>query len=89
VYFSKYKKILNPNILNQNQEIEKLKHKSKRIIPSPDSFFMDVKCPVCQTMSIVFSHSQTTVTCNSCKKIICNPSGGKAKLVEGTLYIKK
>jgi len=89
VYFSKHKKILNPNILNQNQEIEKLKHKSKRIIPSPDSFFMDVKCPACQTMSIVFSHSQTVVNCKSCKKIICKPSGGKAKLIEGTLYIKK
>mmetsp|Transcript_14738 Transcript_14738/g.35585 ORF Transcript_14738/g.35585 Transcript_14738/m.35585 type:complete len:86 (-) Transcript_14738:591-848(-) len=81
--------ILNQTISNQNQEIEKTKHKSKRIIPSPDSFFMDVKCPDCQTISIVFSHSQTIVTCRSCKKIICKPSGGKAKLVEGTLYIKK
>jgi small subunit ribosomal protein S27e len=32
-------------LLNPNPEEEKKKHKLKRLVQSPNSYFMDVKCP--------------------------------------------
>eukprot|EP01031_Cornospumella_fuschlensis_P024911 gene24911-30097_t len=40
------------------QAEEKQKHKLKRLIQAPDSFFMDVKCPGCFHISTIFSHAQ-------------------------------
>jgi hypothetical protein len=37
---------------------EKSKHKLKRLIQSPNSFFMDVKCPGCFHITTIFSHAQ-------------------------------
>lgn len=37
---------------------EKAKHKLKRLIQSPNSFFMDVKCPGCFHITTIFSHAQ-------------------------------
>jgi len=31
-------------------ELEKRRHKLKRLVQSPNSFFMDVKCPGCFSM---------------------------------------
>ena len=33
------------DLLNPSPEEEKRKHKLKRLVQSPNSFFMDVKCP--------------------------------------------
>ena len=38
-------------------------HKLKRLVQSPNSFFMDVKCPKCKGINVVFSHAQSTVHC--------------------------
>eukprot|EP00953_Heterococcus_sp_UTEX-ZZ885_P016223 9136-Heterococcus_DN1.PRE.2 len=38
---------------------EKQMHKLKRLVQSPNSFFMDVKCPGCFNITTVFSHAQT------------------------------
>ncbi|OBS57449.1 hypothetical protein A6R68_11425, partial [Neotoma lepida] len=38
---------------------EKRKHKKKRLVQSPNSYFMDVKCPGCYKITTVFSHAQT------------------------------
>lgn len=32
----------------------------------------------------VFSHSQTVVLCGSCSTVLCTPTGGRARLTEGT-----
>ena len=50
---------------------------------------MDVKCPKCFSISIIFSHSQTRIKCNGCEKILCTPTGGKARLTKGMVFIKK
>ena len=42
---------------------EMAKHKLKRLVQSPNSFFMDVKCPGCKQITTVFSHAQSPVTC--------------------------
>lgn len=44
---------------------------------------MDVKCPGCFQITTVFSHASTVVQCGSCATVLCQPSGGKAKLTEG------
>lgn len=63
---------------------EKRKHKLKRLVQHPNSYFMDVKCPGCLKITTVFSHAQRVVQCVGCSTILCQPTGGRAKLTEGT-----
>lgn len=63
-----------------NPDPDTSKHKLKRLIQSPNSYFMDVKCSACGNITILFSHSQTVVKCQSCDSIMCQPTGGKARL---------
>ena len=37
----------------------------------------------------VFSHAQTVVLCGSCNMVLCQPTGGKARLTEGCSFRKK
>lgn len=37
----------------------------------------------------VFSHSQTVVVCPSCNAVLCVPTGGKARLMEGCSFRRK
>lgn len=41
---------VNFDLLNPNMAEEATKHKLKRLVQSPNSFFMDVKCPGCFQM---------------------------------------
>lgn len=77
------------DLLNIEPEDEKEVHKLKRLIQSPDSFFMDVKCPQCQTVNTVYSHPRNVVLCRSCKYLLCVPRGGKGKLAVGTAWRRK
>ncbi|CAD0027142.1 unnamed protein product [Aureobasidium pullulans] len=47
---------------------------------------MDVKCPGCFTITTVFSHAQTVVVCAGCSQVLCQPTGGKARLTEGCSF---
>ncbi|TXT04367.1 hypothetical protein VHUM_04134 [Vanrija humicola] len=71
------------DLLNPSAEAQARTHKLKKIVPAPNSFFMDVKCPGCFQITTVFSHASTVVQCGSCATVLCQPSGGKAKLTEG------
>ncbi|KAI2653056.1 40S ribosomal protein S27-like [Labeo rohita] len=64
---------------------ERRRHKKKRLVQSPNSYFMDVKCPGCYKITTVFSHAQTVVLCVGCSTVLCQPTGGKARLTEGQL----
>ncbi|KAF8480915.1 40S ribosomal protein S27 [Russula ochroleuca] len=77
------------DLLNPSAEAELKKHKLKRLVQSPNSYFMDVKCPGCFNISTVFSHAQTVVICNSCSSVLCQPTGGRARLTEGSSYRRK
>lgn len=77
------------DLLNPSLESEKQKHKKKRLVQSPNSFFMDVKCPGCFNITTVFSHAQTVVLCGSCATVLCQPTGGKARLTEGCSFRRK
>ena len=65
------------------------KHKLKRLIQSPDSCFMDVKCQGCFNITTLFSHAQSAVLCSQCGVVLCQPTGGKARLAEGVSFRKK
>mmetsp|Transcript_58235 Transcript_58235/g.119132 ORF Transcript_58235/g.119132 Transcript_58235/m.119132 type:complete len:83 (-) Transcript_58235:56-304(-) len=68
---------------------EKAKHKLKRLIQGPNSFFMDVKCPGCFHITTIFSHAQTVVLCAGCATVLSQPTGGKCRLTEGCSFRKK
>lgn len=74
------------DLLHPTFDFEQSQHKLKRLVQSPDSYFMDVKCPGCNSISTIFSHAQNVVVCEGCTQVLCKPSGGKAKLSVGTSY---
>ncbi|XP_012860252.2 40S ribosomal protein S27-like [Echinops telfairi] len=49
---------------------------------------MDVKGPGCYKITTVFSHAQTVVLCVGCS-VLCQPTGGKARLTEGCSFRRK
>lgn len=40
-------------------------------------------CLGCYKITTVFSHAQTVVLCVGCSTVLCQPTGGKARLTEG------
>ncbi|KAJ9569174.1 40S ribosomal protein S27 [Nakaseomyces glabratus] len=77
------------DLLHPTAASEARKHKLKTLVQAPRSYFLDVKCPGCLNITTVFSHAQTAVTCESCSTVLCTPTGGKAKLSEGTSFRRK
>ena len=77
------------DLLHPPAELERSTHKLKRLVKSPNSFFMDVKCQGCFSITTVFSHSQTVVVCGSCSAVLCQPTGGRARLTEGCSFRRK
>ncbi|XP_027721209.1 40S ribosomal protein S27-like [Vombatus ursinus] len=67
----------------------KKKHKPKKkcLVQSPNLYFMDVKCPEYYKIPTVFSHAQTVVLCVGCSTVLCQPTGGKARLTEVCSFI--
>ncbi|KAK6913429.1 Ribosomal protein S27 [Dillenia turbinata] len=68
------------DLLHPPAELEKRKHKLKRL---------DVKCQGCFNITTVFSHSQTVVVCGNCQTVLCQPTGGRARLTEGCSFRRK
>ncbi|PPQ71604.1 hypothetical protein CVT26_010539 [Gymnopilus dilepis] len=81
--------VLAVDLLHPSPEHEAKQHKLKRLVQSPNSYFMDVKCPGCFAITTVFSHAQTVVVCPSCTSVLCQPTGGKARLTEGCSFRRK
>ena len=77
------------DLLHPSKESQERTHKLKRLIQRPNSYFMDVKCPGCFSITTVFSHAQTVVLCGSCSVMLCQPTGGKSRLTEGCSFRKK
>uniref|UniRef100_A0A667HEA3 40S ribosomal protein S27 n=1 Tax=Lynx canadensis TaxID=61383 RepID=A0A667HEA3_LYNCA len=74
------------DLLHPSPEEEKRKHKKKRLVQRPNSYFLDVKCPGCYKITTVLSHAQTVVLCVGCSTVLCHPTGGKARLTEGCSF---
>ncbi|XP_059757558.1 small ribosomal subunit protein eS27-like [Balaenoptera ricei] len=62
---------------------KKRKHKKKCLVQSPNSYFINVKCPGCYKITTVFSHARTAVLCVGCSTVLCQPARGKARLTGG------
>lgn len=45
--------------------------------------FFFLLCLGCYKITTVFSHAQTVVLCVGCSTVLCQPTGGKARLTEG------
>lgn len=43
----------------------------------------------CYKITTVFSHAQTVVLCVGCSTVLCQPTGGKARLTEGTQCVQR
>ncbi|XBW35978.1 hypothetical protein QEN19_001551 [Hanseniaspora menglaensis] len=84
-----YNMVLVQDLLHPSAASESRKHKLKTLVQGPRSYFIDVKCPGCLNITTIFSHAQTAVACESCNKVLCQPTGGKAKLTEGTSFRRK
>uniref|UniRef100_A0A9L0KMF0 40S ribosomal protein S27-like n=2 Tax=Equus asinus TaxID=9793 RepID=A0A9L0KMF0_EQUAS len=67
------------DLLHHSPEKEKRKHK-KCLVQSPNSYFLDVKCPGCYKITTVCSHAQMAVLSVSCSTVVCQPTGGKQGL---------
>ncbi|KAF9975039.1 40S ribosomal protein S27-like [Actinomortierella ambigua] len=77
------------DLLNPLPSSEAKTHKLKRLVQSPNSFYMDVKCNGCQTIAPMYSHAQTVIQCPKCQNVLSQPTGGLAKLSEGVSFRKK
>lgn len=59
---------------------------------SPPSLFRELtdvlyfSSPGCYKITTVFSHAQTVVLCVGCSTVLCQPTGGKARLTEGQYH---
>mmetsp|Transcript_9434 Transcript_9434/g.29949 ORF Transcript_9434/g.29949 Transcript_9434/m.29949 type:complete len:85 (+) Transcript_9434:51-305(+) len=74
------------DLLHPSATDEKRTHKLKRLVQSPNSFFMDVRCDNCFNITTVFSHAQTVVVCTGCAMALCQPTGGRTRLTDGCKY---
>ncbi|MFC1802666.1 30S ribosomal protein S27e [Thermoproteota archaeon] len=52
----------------------------QHLIPRPTSRFLRVRCIICESEQIIFSHSSTLVQCQTCDETLAEPTGGKAKI---------
>jgi len=77
------------DLLHPDPVVEKSKHKLKRLVQSPNSCFLDVKCTGCFAITTVFSHSDSVVVCTDCSQVLCQPKGGKAVLTSGCSFRPK
>ncbi|XP_073909564.1 small ribosomal subunit protein eS27-like [Castor canadensis] len=61
----------------------------KSLFQSPTLYIMEVKCSRDYKITRVFSHVQTVLLCAGYSIVQCQPTGGKARLMEGCLSGRK
>jgi small subunit ribosomal protein S27e len=59
----------------------------RKIIESPDSRFIKVRCPKCKKEQVIFGKAATKIKCNSCGNVLGQPSGGKTKVKSQILEV--
>jgi small subunit ribosomal protein S27e len=56
------------------------KAKLRELVPTPKSRFLQVRCPECGNLQVIFSHASTQVKCLVCGRVLAYPTGGKARV---------
>uniref|UniRef100_A0A8D0WUZ4 Uncharacterized protein n=1 Tax=Sus scrofa TaxID=9823 RepID=A0A8D0WUZ4_PIG len=74
------------DLLHSSLEEEKKKHKKKCLVQSPNSCFMDVKCPGYYKICATTGSPGQVVLCVGSSTELCHPTGGKARLTEADLF---
>jgi small subunit ribosomal protein S27e len=74
------------DLLHMPQHVEKRRHKLRRTVPAPNSYYLKVKCPTCKMDSVVFSHGQSACKCTKCNMVLCKPTGGKLKFINNATF---
>ena len=57
------------DLLSPDPLIEAQKHKLKKLVQKPNSYFMDIKCKNCGQLVHTFSHAQSVIKCKNCGKV--------------------
>ena len=76
------------DILHPSNNISSKQHKLKRLIQSPNSYYIDILCSKCNSYNIMYSHISTNIYCKSCDHVIALSTGGKANITIGCKYRK-
>ncbi|KAF1744745.1 hypothetical protein MXB_2208 [Myxobolus squamalis] len=74
------------DLSNPSPQDEIRKHKTKRLVPFPNSYFSEVECANCKKIQTLFSHVSSPVFCVGCSSMIAKPTGGKTKLAKDCKY---
>ena len=77
------------DLLSPDPLVEAQKHKLKKLVQKPNSYFMDIKCKNCGTLVHTFSHAQSVIKCKNCGEVLGTPTGGKLDLKVGVHIRKK
>merc|ERR1711972_94160 len=92
VIFSKKVYKMEYDLLNIPDHGEQKRHKLKRTVQAPNSYFMNVKSDISNDkagMAVVFSHSQTPIYCPSTDKVLAKVTGGKVMLADRCSFAVK
>lgn len=77
------------DLLHPDPAIEAQKHKLKKLVQKPNSFFLDIKCKNCKALTHTFSCAQSVIKCKSCGEVLATPTGGKLELKDGVHIRRK
>jgi small subunit ribosomal protein S27e len=77
------------DLLHPDPVIEGQKHKLKKLVQKPNSFFLDIKCKNCKGLTHTFSNAQSVIKCKECGEVLATPTGGKLKLKLGVHIRRK
>ncbi|KAH0570965.1 Ribosomal protein S27 [Spironucleus salmonicida] len=69
---------MNVDLLYPLANLEAQKHKSKRLVGTPNTRFIEILCK-CNGMTNTFTHAKSIVCCSKCKRTLLVPKSGKAK----------
>ncbi|MFQ6086239.1 MAG: 30S ribosomal protein S27e [Candidatus Bathyarchaeia archaeon] len=59
----------------------------REVLPQPKSRFLEVKCPKCGNVQLIFGHATTKVKCGICGEQLIEPRGGKAKVLGSVIRV--
>ncbi|EAL51510.2 ribosomal protein s27, putative [Entamoeba histolytica HM-1:IMSS-B] len=74
--------LIEVDLLNPTAASEAKAHKMKRLVPTPNSYFLEIKCPKCSATTTTFSHAHRQILCQKCGQPLGQPTGGKLKLTQ-------
>ena len=79
------------DLLSPDPAVEAQKHKLKKLVQKPNSYFMDIKCKSksCGEVVHTFSHAQSVIKCKKCGDVLATPTGGKLELKDGVHIRRK